>query len=97
MKNNYYNAKFIINNVLLTMMLTLVSDSSAGAFNDCRKDRRNDTKIRIGFLSRYKSSKVSLKNGALCQTIDVSARCYNVVIITAYLCCSSTAHASVPL
>lgn len=32
----------------------------SGFYNDCFKDDENDNKIRIGFLSRYKSSKVGL-------------------------------------
>ena len=45
--------------VLLAIILLKMECSAAG-FNDCLKCKaKNDNKIRIGFLSRYKSSKVS--------------------------------------
>lgn len=43
----------------LLLSIAIMLASSAAGFNDCLKHDKNDNKIRIGFLSRYKSSKVS--------------------------------------
>lgn len=47
--------------VKILLLIALAREMSAVGFNDCLKDDRKDNKIRIGFLSRYKSSKVSQK------------------------------------
>lgn len=62
MRNNF-GAKFIRNEILVAIILTLLCNSMASGLDGCVKNKRNDSKvIRIGFLSRYKSSKVSLKD-----------------------------------
>lgn len=44
----------------IIFMIFIMRRTSADGYNDCFKDiDRNDNRIRIGFLSRYKSSKVS--------------------------------------
>ena len=40
-------------------MIGELSAYTAESYNDCFKDDKTDTKIRIGFLSHYKTSKVS--------------------------------------
>lgn len=51
-------AKFVIMEILL--LIILMRASLAAGFHECLKDAKSDNKIRIGFLSRYKSSKVSM-------------------------------------
>lgn len=47
---------FMISGIFLVAIL--MRKASAVGYNDCFKEK-NDSKIRIGFLSRYISSKVS--------------------------------------
>lgn len=55
MKNNFN----VVNKILWTLILTQELLSGADGYGDCLQSEKKDNKIRIGFLSRYKSSKVS--------------------------------------
>lgn len=47
----------VMNKILLIALLA--EGLKASGFNDCLSVDKNDSRIRIGFLSRYKTSKVS--------------------------------------
>lgn len=61
--------RFVLNKIFL--ITWLLSVQSAAGFNDCLNNERNDSKIRIGFLSRYKSSKVSVCRESFSRLFDV--------------------------
>lgn len=52
-----WSVRFMISKLVI-LIIILARETSAG-FYDCVKIDKNDNRIRIGFLSRYKSSKVS--------------------------------------
>jgi hypothetical protein len=53
--------KIFMSGILLIIILAY-EPATAVLCNGCERRRKDDSKIRIGFLSRYKSSKVSFFN-----------------------------------
>lgn len=56
--NRKRSGKSVISKLFIVIIF-LVGKTLAARFYDCMKVEKNDNRIRIGFLSRYKSSKVS--------------------------------------
>lgn len=46
-------------NRILLIIIMAYEPATAAVSSGCERRRKDDNKIRIGFLSRYKSSKVS--------------------------------------
>lgn len=69
------------------LVLSIAQMTSAIGFNDCLKHDKNDNKIRIGFLSRYKTSKVSWKtffthmSGRMLSTPNLCKISFGILLI----------------